>query len=130
MLLHEPSLMSADWRSGCASLYPSSARPKYLTPIPPKHSRMSMDASGLVGADRETGGVFDPLGLANNKDDETLGWCVRLFVDHIIHTRTIHTKEEDRGKKSGSVKTLLLDASRLFNKTHLDRSNTGTARRS
>jgi hypothetical protein len=40
------------------------------------NSRMSMDASGLVGADVETGkgGIFDPLNLAGKVSEERLGW--------------------------------------------------------
>lgn len=87
-LLIDPSLDRTSPLGHSNPLYSSSARLKNLTPIRLEHSRMSMDASGLVGADRETGGVFDPLGLANNKDDETLGWCVRLFDGLIIvHAR-------------------------------------------
>lgn len=44
--------------------------------------RMMMSAEGLVGSDVETSGIFDPLGLAKGKDEETLGWYRAAELKH------------------------------------------------
>ncbi|EKU23058.1 hypothetical protein NSK_003767 [Nannochloropsis salina CCMP1776] len=43
--------------------------------------RVSMDISGIVGSDVEVP-EFDPLGLAKNKDEETLGWYRAAELKH------------------------------------------------